>query len=192
MNSTTNPLENKLQKLLGKQYLISGYIEKKLQIVNYIKQGYEDNVSILKSNRFLHFTAQVYYRSIIIDLHALFGKANNSNKNSFHFIENFASLLKTKSVSIFKEWIESYIEEISIIEDLRHKQMAHYDFSKKESISLNFNNLPQVNLLFNLAQKIICHFGNSLLDDASPIGYEFGREHHYLHSLQRLVKKAGG
>lgn len=76
-----------MENLLGKQYLITIYIAQRLQIINYILDGYNNNKPVLINNNFLHFTAHVYYRSVIVDLYALFGPPNNNNKNSFLFIK---------------------------------------------------------------------------------------------------------
>ena len=76
--------------MLGKQFLITSFIDQKIRIVNYIKPGYDDNKPVLINNTFLHFTAHIYYRSIIVDLYALFGKPNQSNKFSlFHIAQKF-------------------------------------------------------------------------------------------------------
>ena len=183
--------DNSLQKLLGKQYLIAAYIEAKLQIVNFIKEGYDANKPILINNRFLHFTAHTYYRSIAIDLYALFGPANNHNKNSFlHIDDTYRSLLVPNSIEAVNTWIVNDQQSILIIKDLRHKQIAHYDFTFKEAISLNFDNLNHLNTLFALAKKIITFYGQAFSDDAMKTGYSFDRRHQYVASLERLINSA--
>lgn len=181
-------MEDLLQKMLRKQFLIAFYIEQKLQIVNFIKDGYDDNKPILIDNSFFHFTAHIYYRSIIVDLCALFGTANDINKNSFLFIEKkFKDSFKPEIVETVKDWIFKSEEDIKIITDLRDKQIAHYDFIEKESISFNFNNLSELNRLFSIAQKIICHYGSSFKDENISIGYDFGNLSDELKSLKSLI-----
>ena len=178
-----------LQKMLKKQFLIASYIEQKLQIVNFIKEGYDNNKPILINNSFLHFTAHIYYRSIIVDLLALFGSATNINKNSLDFIEkNHKDLLKLEIVETVKDWISKSDAEIKIIKGLRDTQIAHYDFIEQESISFNFNNLSELNSLFYLAQKIISLYGSSFKDENISFGFDFGNISDELNSLESLIK----
>lgn len=171
--------ENHLQKVLGKQFLIAAFIETKLQIVNYIKEGYDSNKPILINNRFLHFTAHTYYRSIVVDLFALFGPANSHNKNSFrHITLKYQDLLNRNCIEDVSNWIQDVEDDINTIMHLRHKQIAHYDFEQKESISLNFDHLPQLNRLFQLAKRIINHLGHAFLNEEIRVGYDFDRKHH--------------
>jgi len=179
-----------LKNKLGKQYLIAAYIENKLQIVNYIKDGYDKNAPVLMNNKFLHFTAHVYYRSIVIDLYALLGPANINNKNAFKYIiKARPSELKSESLKQIADLLINAASKIQTIKNLRHTQMAHYDFSLKDAISLNFNDLPIINELFLLCQAIINMFGASYIKDELTIGYDFGRRHQYLDSLERLISR---
>lgn len=75
-------MSEKLKDLVGKQYLLASYIEQRLQIVNYIIDGYNENLPVLGNNQFLHYTEHVFFRSIINDLYALFGD-NRNNKVNF-------------------------------------------------------------------------------------------------------------
>ncbi len=182
-----------LHQLLGKQYLITSFIESRLEVVNYIMEGYNNNMPVLMNNRFLHFTAHKFYRSIIIDLYALFGQATTANKYSFRFInEKYRHLLDPACIPQVKKWIREKETIIKEITHLRNKQIAHYNFTDKDSISLNFNHLPQINELFESARLIIIHCGHNWLDEHERTGYDFGREHQYLNSLRRLIDKAVG
>jgi hypothetical protein len=184
-------MKDSMKDILGKQFLITSFIENRLQIVNFIKEGYDLNKPILMNNRFLHFTAHIYYRSIIVDLYSLFGKPSKDNKYSFlHITEQFKDFVKPTTIETVRNWIIASQDDINTITQLRHKQIAHYDFTKKESISLNFNNLFRLNNLYNLATRIISYYGESFLDEEDMVGYDFGRRHQYLDSLQRLINKA--
>jgi hypothetical protein len=179
-----------LRNELGKQYLIASYIENKLQIVNFIKNGYDENKPVLVNNRFLHFTAHVYYRSIIIDLYALLGPANSNNKYSFrHILNNRPEYLRPDSIDNIQKLLDMAADDISIVKNLRHTEMAHYDFTIRESIKLNFDNLSVINKLFQLSQTIINELGGAFLDEEATIGYDFNRRHSYLDSLERLISK---
>jgi hypothetical protein len=179
-----------LKAKLSKQYLIASYIENKLQIVNFIKTGYEENKPVLINNRFLHFTAHIYYRSIIIDLYALLGPANGNNKHAFrHILQDRPADLKPTSLDYIQSLLIEATNDISIVKNLRHTEMAHYDFTINESISLNFDNLSVINKLFQLSKTIIIEFGGGFFDEDSGINYDFNRRHSYLDSLERLISK---
>ena len=179
-------MENELQKLLGKQFLIAGYIEPRLQILNFIMDGYNDNVPVLMNNRFLHFTAHNYYRSVIVDLAALYTDKKTTHKNNFYRLTNddvIISFLKPDTITEIKGWLSQVKNEVKVITTLRDKEIAHFDFDKKESISLNFDNRDIINNLFDLSKKIINNIGKHL-----SIGYDFERESQYIRSLKRLIK----
>jgi hypothetical protein len=184
--------ENTLHKLLDKQYLITTLIEPRVQIVNYIVNGYDNNVPVLMNNRFLHFTAHNYYRSVIVDLCALFCNNKDSHKNNFHRLTHnldFKKLLKPGTIAFIQTSLDNNQPLIKVIADLRNKQIAHYDF-KKESIDFNFDNLKIVNDLFDLAKKIIIQCGSSFVKDEETVDFDFGRESDYLISLEELINDA--
>jgi len=185
-------MENEIQRLLGKQFLITAYIEPRLQIVNFIKDGYDNNVPVLMNNRFLHFTAHNYYRSIIVDLAALFTDKTTTHKNNFYRLtKDDAAILSLKPNAIvnIKNWLLEVKDETSLIRTLRDKEIAHFDFDEKESISLNFDNRHIINTLFNLAEKIIAYSGKSFMNENLSIAYEFERESQYIRSLKGLITK---
>ena len=180
-------MKDSLQNMLKKQFLIVYFIEQKLQIVNFIKEGFDNNKPILIDNSFLHFTAHIYYRSIIVDLCALFGSPNKINKNSLWVIEkDFKSFFETEIFETIKDWLSKSETDIKIIKNLRDKEIAHYDFIITESISFNFNNLYEINKLFSIAKKIICYYGSSFNENIS-IGFDLGNISDELYSLQDLL-----
>ena len=184
-------MEDPLKHMLGKQFLIAVYTEQKLQLVNYIKDGYDENKPILINNAFLHFTAHVYYRSIVVDVYALFGKPNNNNKYSLlHIPKRFKDEFKEGTIEIVSEWINGSKDFIEIIEKLRHQQIAHYDFTENNAISLNFDELYIRNELYSLAKRTISYFGASTKNKDDGLGFDFGRRHHKVDSLERLIAKA--
>ena len=139
----------------------------------------------------MHFTAHTHYRSVIIDLYALFGPANNNNKYSFLQIDQrYTEHLRPGSIEAVYELIQNAKADIDIVRDLRHKEIAHYDFIDKEFISLNFKNLFRLNKLFELTKGILSFYGNSFLDEELWIGNVFERKHSYLEALEMLVSKA--
>ena len=177
--------------MLGKQFLITAFLEQKIQIVNYIKAGYDNDKPILINNRFLHFTAHIYYRSIIVDLYALFGKANRNNKYSlFHIDLNYRDKLKDKAIDQVQSWLTEHSDHIGVVEELRHQSIAHYDFNQTDAISLNFDDLEILNDLYNLAKKTISYLGTSTKDKEESMGFGFDRDSDKLNSLKRLISKA--
>ena len=182
-------MESPVHKILGKQFLITSFADKKLQIVNFIKSGYDQNKPILTNNAFLHFTAHLYYRSVIIDLYALYSGANRNNKNSFFAIDQqFKTIINPMAIDEVFTWLEKAEQDIRIIKELRDQQIAHYDFNIKEAISLNFNNLDLLNRLEVLSKKIISHLAASFIDIQVRVSYDFERKYHELQSLERLLK----
>lgn len=57
---------SRLFKLVCDQQLITSYIRSKLELLQYWKKGYDTNAPVLKNNRYLIFSAHVYYRSLLI------------------------------------------------------------------------------------------------------------------------------
>ena len=185
--------ENKLQKLLGKQFLITAYIESRLQLVNYIKEGYDDNLSILINSRFLHFTAHTFYRSVIVDLFSLFGKPGKENRYSLLQINSDCSqFLNKQCIDDVAKLLSNCQDDIATITKLRHNQIAHFNFEQNEGISLDFDNLDILNTLFKTAVKIITMCGESFLAEEDRTGYDFERESQYIRSLEKLIGKANG
>lgn len=181
-------MNESLRDYLGKQFLITVFAYEKLQIVNFIKEGYDHNKPILINNRFLHHAAHIYYRSIIIDLYSLFGSANNHNKNSFKFIiDRFQSELKEGCDEIVKQWMTEAEEDIRVITHLRHEKMAHFDFHAKANIDLDFDSLLILNKLIKIAQDIISHYGYSICQEEERMGFDFDLHNQELESLKRLI-----
>lgn len=48
------PRKRSLNEMLGDQFMILSVAKTKLDLLNYIKDGYDSNKPILKNNRFLH------------------------------------------------------------------------------------------------------------------------------------------
>lgn len=184
-------MQQSFQKLLSEQFLITAFVEQKLQIVNYIKSGYDENEPILINNSFLHFTAHIYYRSVIVDLYALFGPGSQNNKCSiFNISKESGNKIKTDVLKKVRSWLKEKRNNIEIIKKLRHQQIAHFDFEQIESISLNFDNLEVLNDLFNLAKRIISLYGESTNEKSESMGFDFENKSQYVRSLKALISKA--
>jgi hypothetical protein len=177
--------------MLRRQYRITAFIEKKIQIVNYIKAGYDNDMPILINSKFLHFTAHIYYRSIIVDLGALFGKPNKNNKYSFYYIDlNYKDNLKDKATDQVESWLAEHIDHIEVIKTLRDESIAHYDFNQTDTISLKYDDLEKLNDLYNLAKKTISYLGTATKDESESIQFDLERDYDEVKSLKRLISKA--
>lgn len=172
-----------VQKLLDKQYLITSYIESRLQIVNFIVDGYNNNTSVLMDNRFLHFSAHIYYRNIIVDLVALFSEGQN-HKQSFYRIINNNNIVKPDTRSDIQTWLSDKKSEIDRIKLLRNKEIAHFEFSYTEVISMNFDDLQIINDLSDLAKRIITKISSSFFNTE----YLFDTDNDFIDSLESLIE----
>ncbi|QQL49258.1 hypothetical protein [Mucilaginibacter ginkgonis] len=183
--------KNELHALVGRQFIITGFIQQKLEIVNYIKEGYDNNAPVLMNNRFLHFTAHNLYRSIIVDLGALFSDKKNTHKNNFNQIisnSKYSNSLKREAVLTIRDLIASQKDNIEEIIRLRDKEIAHYDFEAiPATIKFNFDRLKLINCLFETALKIIMICGESPIDKENSVHYSFDRYNQYLRSLKSLI-----
>ena len=128
-----NEIEEKAHKLLHEQYLITAYIEQRLTVANFIYNRYNSDKPVLRNSSFFHFVAQNISRSLIIDLHALFGVYNNTNIYSlFLHGKSYYSVFSIESIKKVKEGFKAKSKERALITDLRNKEIAHYDFTKKK------------------------------------------------------------
>ena len=164
-------------------------MQQKIQVVNFIKDGYDNNVPVLMTNGFLHYSAHIIARSIPIDLYALFGKANRNNQSAFGHIKKYKDDLIDGTIDKVEAIIKSVQGEVDIISDLRNQQMAHYDFDVNEYISLTLKYVPSLNKLFEVAKDIILMLGTAVKGNPLGIGYQYEREADAVISLERLLKK---
>lgn len=181
-------VENELDILLGRQSMILSLIKEKLDIVNYIKDGYDKNAPVLMNSRFLHFTAHVYFRSIVVDFCALFVN-RNSEKHNFHKIyqdSRVACHLESHVPPDLQLLLESRKEDTNRIHFLRDKEYAHYDFLENK-MSFSLKETPMLNRLFNTSVEIlkVCEDGRRNSDESRHT--ELGVAG-YIDSLQRLIK----
>ena len=178
--------EDPVIKLAAKQHLILSLIHQKLEIVNYIFNGWDTNQPILINTRFLHYTAHIFYRTIIIEIGALFLKKTETNKNNLHryYKEEWVKqYLDEERIRNVEEWLKGVQSSISKIERLRHNEIAHFDFpdDKKPTVSFNFNNLMLLNQLFKVALNIVEYVCYGKTSFGFP-------PNEYLGQLQGMVK----
>lgn len=174
MSELTDERQNIFDKILRKQYLISEMLRMKLDVVTFIVNGYQQGKSILVDNKFLHFTAQMYYRNAAIDLTALFDKPNKQNRYSFFQITKYyTDMLFPEKLNELSTWLEEHKDDINTLVIFRHNEAAHYNFETQNSLQLNTQLLPVFNRLFELTIKII-----SFLGDADVIKHNYeGRKY---------------
>lgn len=182
---------DELTQLLRNQFFITDLIKERLEIVNFIKNGYDDNEPVLNNNRFLHFTAHNFYRSIILDLGGLFIDRANTHKNNFHIIvkdDNNKRLLEPDAISDIKLWLEQSKEDITIINNIRDDQVAHLDLKERVEIDMNFDNIQTLNDLFELSKKILDKINKSFINAGHGFNHGYRRENRCLNDLKKLIK----
>lgn len=173
------------EQLVSRQHLIISYIKEKIDIVNAIKSEFENNTL---NNQFLLFTSHIYYRSIVVDLCSLFVD-RKTEKNNFHLLYGAVTtdILKPEAISLIKDILEKHKEDILIINNLRDKEYAHYDFLT-ESISFNFDNFSIVNNLYQSAISILEITGSERINEDNTCEYDLMLDD-YLSSFKRLLQK---
>jgi hypothetical protein len=184
-------MKNELDFLLERQHLIIGYNKQKLEIVNHIHEGYTNNNRLIIKSDFLFFAAHVFYRSVVIDLCALFGQGSGHKNNLYQLYKNrdILKYLKPDVPGIIKAMIKKHSKEIKKIIALRNGEYAHYDFDDKPVIHMNFDELAAVNDLFTAAQNILLTCGKEKADETQNTHYELS-DRDYLNSLMRLIQPA--
>lgn len=181
-------MKNELDSLLERQHLIIGYNKQKLEIVNHIIDGYNRNDRALTSH-FMLFTAHVFYRSVVIDLCALYGNGG-THKNNFSLLysnKDVLKHLKPEIPSMIRKMIKPHLSAIKRILDLRNSEFAHYDFEPLPAIRMNFDELTTVNDLFETAKTILVTCGSEKLEEKEASHYDLS-DRGYLDSLIRLLK----
>ena len=177
--------QNKLIQLARNQHLILSFIQEKLDIVNYILAGYENNEPIFMTNQFLHYTAHIYYRTIIVEFGALYINKLKNNKNNFHsyYKEKWVrDFLNEESINKIRGWLDDISHNIKRNEILRHNTIAHFNFDNIESkISFNFEGLVVLNELFEVGMKILSCVGDGKID------YSYKNDS-YLTDLKRIIE----
>jgi hypothetical protein len=140
---------------MNKQFMIVCFVKEKLDIVNFIHDGFHSNKSVIQ-NQFLLFTTHVYYRSIVIDLCTLFS-AKNVQKNNFHRLycnPAVAQCFSQNRAEEIKLLLLTHVADIKVIEALRDKEYAHFDFTE-DTISFSLEKIDILNSLFSTAKKIL-------------------------------------
>lgn len=174
--------ENSLFTLLKRQHLIWYHINEKIQIINFINDSSAKNKLDARYENFLTFTARIYYKTVVIELFALFGKAKPNNKNSFNWFDKpqYNKQIPREISNAIKNWLADVAGEIETLTRLRDTQMAHYDFPDRNIISVDLDQLSQLNKLHHLTKRII-----SLCEPS--FGLDTGNA--YLESLEGLLNR---
>ncbi|RYY51481.1 MAG: hypothetical protein EOO06_00315 [Chitinophagaceae bacterium] len=161
--------DRKLGTLLEDQYAILFVITSKLDIVNYIRDGYNTNKKVLSSNRFLHFVALNFYRSLIIDFGALFG-SGWTHFNSLYHIRNFKDEIEENHYCLIDSILQDYNKDRDIVKriiDLRDTEVAHYDpltpiindagepVEHRVTISFNWDCVDDLTELYDIVVQVL-------------------------------------
>ena len=147
---------------------------------------------VLIDNRFLHSTAHVYYRSIIVDICTLFDD-NRHQSNNFHLLikkgKKYCQELTPDSIILIEEKLaESEIYLLEEIINIRNEEISHYRFKEGTRISFNLEYLKDLNNLFEIAKQIIKIAEFGFADKSKNSGHRIGTPEHSLDSLQHLLR----
>lgn len=164
--------KSQLYKLLCDHSLILSYIHSKLEILNYLVEGYNTNQPVLMNSRYFIFESHIIYRSLIIDFCALYC-SGRSDKRSFHQLSKFYSDVPSN----LRIEIESLLDEynngknpIMTLKKLRDSQIAHYDLEEIETLSFNHDHLELFNTLFKKGTELVNKIGKYF---SHSIGFDF-------------------
>lgn len=175
--------ENELTALVGRQLMIVSYVNEKLDVLNCIYEGYKNNNKAFY-NRFLLFTAHVYFRSIVIDLGALFVDRNSEKQNLHKLYKNQAVVeILGENAEKIKILLHAQTSNVSRIHELRDKEYAHYDFPVN-AMSFSLAELETINLLFETVKDVLKICGK-VLDTAFDLTMDDCRS-----SLERLLNSS--
>lgn len=183
-----------LQKILEKQGLILSLIKDKLDILNFLLWGYNDDIPILMDNPFFHYTAHIYYRTIVVELCTLFDD-NKYQANNFYNILNTNKKYNRELSNEAKEKLLIHLIDANNIfsnelKDLRNEEISHYTLKNGSKIKFNFDHKIELNYLFELGSKIILIAGLGFQDESKNREFHIGTPNVNLRSLQRLLKMA--
>jgi len=180
-NSSMN--NDNLKKRLKSSSLIAMNALSKLDLINFIIEGYESNDPIMSNNHFLFSVSNNFYKLVILDLHALYGKATKMNKWSFqHFIKHqelWQDLNALMEVQIILDNNSTNAGDIAI---LRDKEIAHQDLDSGPVIKFNTDKLDILNSMANDSIKIIQLIAGSIGAET-----DFDRDHTELDAVKELV-----
>jgi len=178
------------KEFLEGQFLILWFVQEKLDVFNYISDGYEDHKPILVNNSFLFFTAQVFSRSIIVELAALFSD-RNTNKSNFHKIykaEENKNQIKPDACEKIKIILADCASDIKTIERLRDKEYSHFDFADKSGISLHFDHYDLMNKLYLVGKRILTIASTQRINPEKNFGFAFDTVKDSVESLHWLIE----
>lgn len=184
------------QNLINNQALILSFIKDKLDIVNFIMWGYENNMPLLIDNEFLHSMTHVYYRSIIVEICTLFDN-NKYQSNNFHLLitkdKKYSKELTLDAIELIKEkLLDSENSLLAEIITIRNEEVSHFRFKDGNNISLNHKYLDELNFLFEIGCEIIKISQLGFIEISKCREHRIGLSGHSLHSLQRILQKASG
>ena len=185
-----------LNQLLSNQFLIFSFIKEKLEVVNFIRWGYDNNLPVLINNRFLHSVAHIYYRSVIVETCTLFDDHKHQSNNFYLLVKPDKKFIRELSPAtitlIMQKLVEAEVYFTDELRDIRNEEVSHFRFKERTVISLNTKFLKELNLLLKIAEDIIDTATNGQVDQTLVAAYFTNRTSDALHSLQRLLHDGDG
>lgn len=152
------------QQLLQDQLLILSLIHNKLEIVKHIQT--EQGHATVAQNPFITDVAHVYYRSLVIDFTALFGRDGTNDSNSLQQLYNkkYDKDLSEDQLREIRSKLGSYKPDKNPIKRLtnyRNKEIAHYDPTASNdglhriTAKFNWEFVDIMTELYTVAEKVI-------------------------------------
>jgi hypothetical protein len=187
---------SKFQNLLSKQALILSVLKDQLQVVHFIRWGYENDLPILINNHFLFSVSHQFYRSAILSVCALFDN-HKYQSNNFHLLvddtHKFSKEIEVETKEKIKEKLTlSTQHSLPELIRIRNEEIGHFQFLNKASIQMNHRYLSDLISLYKIADEIIIVASKGTIDKDNSTTHFIGLLGDDLNSLQKLLKKASG
>lgn len=156
----------KVQQLLEDQLLILGLINNKLEVVKLIRDAHLNNNTSVVENPFLNDVAQTYYRSLVVDFTALFGRDGTYDNNSLQQLYNkqYDTQLPEEQLKQVRNTLGSYKPDKNPVKRLtnyRNKEIAHYDATAATSTlqgvtaKFSWEHVDMLTELYAVAEKAL-------------------------------------
>jgi hypothetical protein len=185
-----------LNQLLSNQFLIFSFIKEKLEVVNFIRWGYDNNLPVLINNRFLHSVAHIYYRSVIVEICTLFDNHKHQSNNFYLLVKpdkKFIRELSPETIALIEQKLaEAEVYFTDELRDIRNEEVSHFRFKERTVISLNNKYLKELNILLKIAEDIIGTATDGQIDQTLVAAYATHRSGDALQSLQNLLQEING
>jgi hypothetical protein len=106
---------------------------------------------------------------------------NRSNLHIYYKQPWVKEYLDDNTIQQIRDWLDEVSAKVKKIEILRHNELAHFSFRDGPTISHDFDYLPLINELQEVATKILKYVGGN------NFGFDFNNNHN-LRILEGMVQ----